>query len=395
MSLAASSPVAEAAYVQKVESGLSPGAAFVLALIAFGFSALAALVLKTQWAQLADLGFSGFFVPDAIGLEKSVHLAWTAGWDRIPDIRTFAGTVLVYFPITLWGDTYAALVNVVMLATSASLFCSMLRRIVPRDRLFLTWFVATALVSTNLYIVSSIYFPNKEIPLILLTAVALWGLTYGKWLVAFAAIVLCYWFRDGYALIMGMVLVVALSRRFTFVSGGVIASLFLALLLLSFPISDLSSVDRSLQRNVEIGSRTIGDRFSAFGDMAAYVLRLVGNAFNLGLRPQMADIEGNVYLLGIGYWHFGIILIGGLIWSARNMLSSDIRRSILALAMIVALLGISYGTFVQPRYMMPLIFPLTLGLSESPLGRYVAIAAGLIFPVVFMLSDMLPPLAGF
>ena len=373
--------------------GLTLVAAFCLSLLVFCASAAVAFLLRTDWAQLAGLGFSGTSVPDALSLEKSVYVAWSNSWDNIPNIRTFLGTVIVYFPITLWGSGYAAFANVIMLAAAATLFYSILQRVVDRDRQTGIWLVAIALVSSNFYVIACIFYPNKEIPLILLSTLALWGLLYGKWPLVVVSIVLCYWFRDGYALIMAMVLVVALSRRFAFVSGGVISGLFLVLLFLAFPIADLSAVDASLQRNVQIGSLIAGDKFSAFGDIAAYLARLIGNAINLGLRPQMADVNGGINLLAIGYWQFGIILLGGLIWSARNVLTDDVSRGTTALVSIVVLLGISYGTFVQPRYMMPLIFPLTLGLSDSPLGRYIVIPAAILFPLLFLVAGVLPPLA--
>ncbi|MBE7734523.1 hypothetical protein [Devosia faecipullorum] len=372
---------------------LSSTAAFLLALVAFGLSAFPALLLKTQWAQMAGLGFSGFTVPDAISLETSVHLAWTIGWQHIPNIRTFLGTVLVYFPVTVWGSVYAVTANVVMLAVAATLFHSILKRVVHEERQTGAWFIALSIVATNVYLIACLFYPNKEIPLILLTTAGLWGLLHGKWLLVMSAIFLSYWFRDGYALILGMVLIVALSRRFAFVSGGVISTFFLLLLFLAFPITDMSAVDASLQRNVQIGSVIAGDKFSALGDIAAYAARLVGNAVNLALRPQMADVRGGWYLLGFGYWQFGAVLLCGLMWSVRNALSNDVSRSMLALITIVVVLGVTYGTFVQPRYMMPLIFPLTLGLSDSLLGRYVGVPAAIFLPIVFAWGGMLPPLA--
>lgn len=371
---------------------LASSAAFVIALVAFSFSALGAIWLGS--GQLAGLGFSGFAVPDAISLEKSVHLAWSVNWEQIPNIRTFLGTVLVYYPVIIFGDLYALFANVLLLSVSAVLFKSVICRLDTLNNPNRTWIVALILVASNVYIIGCLLYPNKEIPLIFLTTVVLIGLMSRRWYLAALAIFLTYWFRDGYALILSIVAIVVFFRRFTFVSGGIISALFLVLLFVAFPIQDFSGIDRSLQRNVAIGAVIAGDKFSALGDVAAYSVRLIGNALNLGLRPQMIDVRGGIYLLGVGYWQFGIILLAGLIWSAQNLLSSGIARGSLALVILTTLLGISYGTFVQPRYMMPLILPLSLGLSESRLGRYMAIPAAVTFPIIFLIIGGLPPLAG-
>ncbi|WEK03794.1 MAG: hypothetical protein P0Y65_16600 [Candidatus Devosia phytovorans] len=373
---------------------LSATASFFIALIVFGLAGLAAFWLTTGSGHLSALGFSGFTVPDAISLERSVHLAWRSNWSHIPNISTFLGTVLVYYPIILFGKAYALVANITLLALSAVLFNATLHRVAGSQYSGRIWLVALTMVSTNFYIISCLPYPNKEIPLIFLTSVNLLALVGGRWYLAGLSIFLSFWFRDGFALILGMVAVVLICRRFAFVSGGMIATLFLIMLLIAFPITELAGVDRTLQRNVEIGAEIAGDKFSALGDIIAYGSRLVGNAVNLGLRPQVVDVQGGLYLLGIGYWQFGIILLAGLIWGVKNIFSSNVAKGCLALTIMVSLLGISYGTFVQPRYMMPMIFLLTLGLSESWIGRFVVVPVAVAMPILFMLMGGLPPLAG-
>lgn len=374
---------------------LSSSAAFILALIAFGLSGGVSLWLGASSPYLLRLGFSGFVVPDAISLEKSVHLAWTSDWSDIPNVRTFMGTVLIYYPTTLFGDAYALAANVTLLALAAVSFnATILRCVGGARRSIAIWLWGVLLVSTNIYIISCLPYPNKEIPLIFLSSVTLFALLRGHWLLAALCIFLCYWFRDGYALILGVVAIVLFCRRITFVSGGIIATLFLVLLLVAFPIQDLSGVDGSLQRNVAIGGAIAGDKFSALGDVLGYGARLVGNAINLGLRPQFFDTQGGIYLLGIGYWQFGVVLLAGLVWSAGRLFSGDNARGGLALAITVTLLGVSYGTFVQPRYMMPLIFILTLGLSDSRLGYYFVIPITVFMPILFFIVGGLPAPVG-
>lgn len=371
---------------------LSFGAAFCLAATMFAASAIVALLLQSQSTTLTALGFSGLTVPDAISLETSVHFAWGASWDQIPNIQTFLGTVLLYFPITFWGAPYAAVVNVTLLALSAALFGSLLQKLQIQDRTG-AWLFGVVFVATNLYVISCLFFPNKEIPVIFLTTLFVWSLLADKWQISLLCALLCYWFRDGYALILGMVLVVALARRFTFASGGVLSLTFLILLFFAFPISDLQTLDNSLQRNVDLGTQIAGDKFSSLGEVAAYAVRLIGNTLNLGLRPQMTDMNGDIYVLGIGYWQFGVVLLGGVLWACRNAATNNMPRSIVALVIAVVLAGLSYGTFVQPRYMMPLVFLLALGMAEDRSIRLLTLFATLILPPIFLWLDLLPPLA--
>lgn len=303
--------------------------------------------------------------------------------------------MLLYYPIMILGDSFALVTNVTLLALAAVSFNeTILRYRGGAGGSAAIWVWGVILVSTNIYIVSCLAYPNKEIPLIFLSSVTILALLRGHWLLAGLCIFLSYWFRDGYALILAMVAVVLVCRRFLFVSGGVIAVLFLGLLLVAFPIQDVAGVHGSLGRNVAIGDVVAGDKFSALGDVFAYGMRFIGNAINLGLRPQFFDLRGDIYVLGIGYWQFGVVLLSGLCWSTRSLFSGDNARGGLAVAIVVTLAGVSYGTFVQPRYMMPLVFILSLGMSDSRLGYYVVLPAAVVVPILFFIFGGLPPLAG-
>ena len=374
-------------------TSLTAGAALAISLIVFSIAGVASAWLGYGTPHLGGYGFSGFTIPDAISLESSVHQAWTSGWAVIPHILTFVGTVLLYYPTTLIGGTYSLFINVLLLSAASVLFRSVIIKIGCSDSVGRTWIIALGIVSTNMYLIICMGYPNKEIPLIFLTTVFIFGIVHEKWHLLFISVFVSYWFRDGYALILCMITLVVLCRRFTFASGGILSVSFFAIVLIAFPIQDMSAVDPALQRNVRIGSIIAGDKFSVLGDVAGYGARLVGNALNLGLRPQIVDVNGGIHLLGLGYWQFGIVLLAGLIWGVCNVLSRDIARGCVALVILTSLLGISYSTFVQPRYMMPLMFLLTLGLSKSRLGRYAVLPASIICPLVFLSLGVLPPLA--
>ena len=102
---------------------------------------------------------------------------------------------------------------------------------------------------------------------------------------------------------------------------------------------------------------------------------------------------GGIHLLAIGYWQFGVVILAGLLWAIKSLVAPHAREGALALLLVVALLGVSYGSFVQPRYMMPLIYWLSLGLSQDHRTRLIALAACTLAPVLFWALDGLPPLA--
>ncbi len=373
-------------------TGLSATAAFFFALLIFSVSALIALSFKLYAPNLILVGFSGTQVPDALSLTNSVHFAWTVDLARIPNIRTFLGTVLVYFPITKFGDDYAAMVNIVMLALASSLFNSTLRKTGLKNVTWM-WFGATALVSSNFYVIFCIFYPNKEIPLVFLTCLFLRSAIFGNWPLAALLTFVCFWFRDGYGLVLAIVLSVLIVRSLANAPAALAVSTLFLLGFVAFPITYLSGVDSALQRNVELGSLISGHRLTAFGDVFAYFARLTGNALNLGIRPQILDVNGNVYLLGLGYWQFGLVLIAGLLASIRLIWSRDLPISILSFAILLCMFGISYGSFVQPRYMMPMIFPLALGFCSDKLARTLALLATTLLPWLFAALNLLPPLA--
>ncbi|MEO9298583.1 hypothetical protein [Devosia alba] len=377
--------------------GLAPPNTTLYALVSLAAGMLCAylgslLQMNADW--LAGLGFSGFFVSDAMSLESSVRLAWQIDWNNWPNLNTFIGVVFLYFPILIFGELGAAIVNIILLFYASLFFAYSVRDIYGKISSFVIFSVSTIAVYSNIYILEVINFPNKEIPLILITNMFVYfAICRRDILVPLALIVISYYFRDGFSIILSIIFAVVLIRLHVGKYAALIAAAVLALLLSTLSIQSLSWISSAFDRNATIGEGLIGERFAALGQIASYIARLVGNAANLGLRPQLEDEIGGIHLLAVGYWQFGIVILAGLLWAMKTIATPHAREGALALLLVVALLGISYGSFVQPRYMMPLIYWLSLGLAQDHRIRLIALAACTLAPIFFWALDGLPPLA--
>lgn len=379
-------------------TGVTAGPNFVAcALASLSAGLLCAYVgslLQMNAESLARLDFSGLFVSDAMSLENSVRLAWRLDWHNWPNLMTFVGAAFLYFPIVVFGAAAAATINILLLLAAALFFLASVNRIFGEDRSRSIFYVALLCVFGNLYIIEVINFPNKEIPLIFLTnAVVYFAICRGNFVIPLLATVISYFFRDGFLFILALMLMLAIFRLYINRPAAVVALVGMTVLFSILPIADIASFSAALDRNAGIGQNLIGERFSALGDTLSYIARIAGNTANLGLRPQFADETGGFYVLALGYWQFGVVLLSGVLWALKTAWAPDARKGALAMLLLVALLGVSYSSYVQPRYMMPLIFWLSLGLSLDIRTRVIAIASCVLAPIAFAALNVLPPLA--
>lgn len=334
-----------------------------LTLLIITSSALFALALQSNWQLIGNLGISGLFVDDAQSLQLTTKVFWADPFAPWPpgQLMPLIGVVLLYWPLGVTGSTYSVIViNILLLWAASELFLSSVNcGSVARARTLSI--IVTILVSSNIYISEVIWFPNKEIPLILLTNLFIYLIVRrSSFIPALFVAITIYLFRDGYGII-AMIVAALLFLKGVF--GSRFANLMLVALVvvLAFAPSDsLSVVDPAVARNARIGEALVGEKFTSLGPLGSYLVKLAGNIFNLGLRPQISDTNSNLFLVGIGYWQFGMLLIAGLagelVRTARKA-----RLSGNAFVLLTSVAAISYGAFVQPRYMMPMIYLLGFG----------------------------------
>jgi hypothetical protein len=368
----------------------------ILSAVTAACCVLVALLLQTQAEALYRLGMSGVFVPDAIGLREVTTDYWTSADERSwAAWRTFLGVVLLYWPGVAFGPIGAALVNFSVLAVSGLLFYRTLEAFnLDRDALVSTTVLVLLFVAGNVYLIEVMMFPNKEIPLIALTNLYIYFLVARK-SVARALVVaaVVFLFRDGYGLILAMSAVFVLFTSYTPKKWTVFLLIGLSLGLAFFPASYLKGVDHSFERNIELGPR-LDLRYADFMDgPAGYYFKMLGNAMNMGMRPQVLDEAGGMFLLHVGYWQFGICILAGLAWALVKVRKGSEIEIKLAAVILIVLLGISYSSFVQPRYLMPLLFWLAMPLVRFTAYRRLAIGACIVGPLFFSALGHLPPRA--
>lgn len=335
----------------------------LLTLLIVTSSALFSLALQSNWQVVGALGISGLFVDDAQSLQLTTRIFWAdplAPWP--PDqLAPLIGVVLLYWPLGVTGSAYSVIaINILLLWASSELFVRSVDGGSVANSRTLSILV-TIVVSTNIYVSEVMGFPNKEIPLIFLTNLFVYLiLRRSSFVPAFFVATVIYLFRDGYGIIAMMI---AALLFFKGVFGSRFANLLLVALVvvLAFAPSDtLTVVDPAVARNARIGEALVGEKFTSFGTTGSYLVKLAGNIFNLGLRPQISDASSSLFLVGVGYWQFGMLLIAGL----AGELLRTVRKARLggnAFVLFASVAAISYGAFVQPRYMMPMIYLLGFG----------------------------------
>ncbi|MES2535056.1 MAG: hypothetical protein V4632_04200 [Pseudomonadota bacterium] len=356
-----------------------------------------ALFFQGQVDWLAELGISGLFVPDAVSLKGTTMVYWlmqedARSWNTF---RTLFGVMLVYWPGMIWGTAGIAATNFLLLMFASAIFVKSIKAFeLNRNAVFLVSVMTLLMVLGNIYLIEVILFPNKEIPLIALTNLFIYFLIVRQKIIgALLTAAAAFFFRDGY----GIVLVI--STIFVYVSwfstrettamllGGF--SLILAFL----PSAYLAQIDHSLERNIALGNVIDQSYEQLISGPIGYYFKILGNALNLALRPQFLDEMGGLYLLHVGFWQLGIVIVAGLAWSTYKIARGSENEKNLASVIWIVLLAISYSSYVQPRYLMPLIFWLAMALASSPKSRWIGVGIGIMGTVLFSAADLLPPRA--
>jgi hypothetical protein len=118
-----------------------------------------------------------------------------------------------------------------------------------------------------------------------------------------------------------------------------------------------------------------------------YFSKLIYNTFSLGLLNSFETEAGRVYLLNIGFWQHGVFIIAGILWAIKEFFGeTNVFEKNISVIIIVALLCLSYGSFIQPRYLMPLSYFLVLGFVRCIGCRRIALLFAIAVPVILYVS---------
>ena len=266
----------------------------------------------------------------------------------------------------------------------------------------------------NPYLVLAMPGPNKEIPLLLLTLLLMDALfrSSRRWLSAFALCIPLYLLRDGYGLIMvvlvGAVWILLYRERLLPIVVFGISGAAAALLL------PLSTLIPAIERNIRIygdvfhGQEAIGSvaatlaltPFDPVGGPILYALRLCYNLVSMAFFPVFLTRAGDFYWIGLAYWIYGLLVLMSLIGCAWRWLCQSRNHSLnLAASLSISIwLMVSLTLFVQPRYLMP-VLPVAFGVLSALPARScrntvgLAIGVSLAVMFIYVAQGKIPPSA--
>lgn len=351
------------------------------------FSSFIIFLIQSNVDQMSNIGLGGLFVPDSISLANSVELYWNVedrSWEKW---RAILGVVIVYYLGGIFGQLGYAVINIFLLSSSFILVVKSVKRNAITSPLNFSMLA----VLSNFYLIEVLLFPNKEIPLIFLTSLYAWLLISKKNIIwVFVSIIFVFLIRDGYAIILfAATIFIYLFENFHGKKILVILSLMTILMSL-VPIAVFQGIDTSLSRNVAVGEIIISKYDDFINGQFGYFFKIIGNTFNLATRPQFVDCSSNFHLLSIGYWQFGILIIAGIVWAIKSLFEDEIDSKRLAVLILIVLIGISYSSFVQPRYLMPMIYFFSNTFVKCKKCAFIAVLLGVVGPVFFSCIDQLP-----
>lgn len=313
-------------------------------------------------------GFGGLFINDTLGMESNIH-GFLEGLDV--DYSSIYGVMILYFPSYYLGNVWNLILNFLLLIIANHFFIKTIDLInikMNNNKIYVIYFI----IISNIYILSCMYYPNKEIPLIAITNAFIYCLISDQKIYKLIfIIVLSYYIRDGYAFILSLTYAFTYIYKILKINSAfyilLIPTILFSFLSLEFiaSLEILGQYDYAIQRNLFISkylNSTISESIiNKVPIYFGYPIKVINHIFGLALRPQYMDLNDRVYLAGIGLWQNGVIILMGVLAWLYLMKSNNNFLKIIGIFIVMGLLSISVGSFTQARYMMPYIFWLTLG----------------------------------
>lgn len=386
---------------------LSSKAERIWATAAFVFFVFSCFVWISHQINFGLASALGLVVPDSVNLTGALQELWIR--NILFDLESGYYAIAVLYGWTwLIHPSLCFGVNAAMMLANIALF----RRVVVVMLGAPAWSVFGLL--GNPYLILVMPGPNKEIPLLLLTLLLMDALfrSSRRWSLAFALCIPLYLLRDGYGLIMlvlvGAVWILLHRERLLPVVVFGISSAAAALLL------PLSTLIPAIERNIRIysdvfhGQEAIGSvaaalaltPFDPVGGLILYVLRIIYNLVSMAFFPVFVTRAGDFYWIGLAYWIYGLLVLMSLIGCAWRwlFLSSNHGLNLAASLSISVWLMVSLALFVQPRYLMP-VLPVAFGVLSALSVRSrtntigLAIGVSLVVMFIYAIQGKIPPSA--
>jgi hypothetical protein len=347
-------------------------------------------LIQNSSRELYAYGISGLFVPDSISLRNTL-LVYAGNNHEIPyeNLITFYLVMFIYYPAAKFGSWLFIILNVAIISLSLIVFSKTIA-FYSKERAFKFKLrvIASLAVGLNPYIISIISYPSKEMLLLLMTNLYIYYAVRTINIYPLYFISLCaYFIRDGYGLILILLSTSIFILKFLNHKRKYLLFISLTFIILaSLDPSYISWIDNAVERNL-----MLVEKYDFYNEYP-FIYKFFGNIFNLGLRPQFLDISGSLYIINIGLWMLGVCIISGLLWSIINIGSGSGSHSktLISFIIIFIVMLISYGSYIQPRYLMPLMMFLSIGLSGYL--KWPSLLLCLLMPIIFFCFDLLPEL---
>jgi len=352
-------------------------------------AAVAGYVLQNNVELLHRLGVSGVFVSDAVSLRDTANVYWGRRAELEVTWMPIIGVMQFYWAGILWGSLAVCALNIFLILSAAYYFFETIKTFVSGNRqLLLIFAFVTLSIVGNIYLIEVMAFPNKEIPLLAITNAYVYYLVVRRSYIAPAILsTIAFVFRDGYGVILIGCLVAfwALRNKPLKTRLGLIG-LMVAIFTL-MPISSFMEISNIVARNVESG--LLAHQYEQVNGQLGYLSRLKYNTLSLGLFSSFLTDRGRLDLLNVGFWQLGVFVIAGILWATKQILTKANELEFgISIVILVVFLCISYGTFVQPRYLMPLSYFLALGFVRCVKCGGIAVSLSVVVPAFLLLRDI-------
>lgn len=307
---------------------------------------------------------SGWLVPDGVTLFNSARVYANYSINEVVYLNRINTGEVVFNSILVGAHIYApALINAILLIVASFLLLKKTRF----NLAFIVFFIP--------YYVVSLPLPSKDIIVLLIFAISLIFFLDERCRFGFAISLFCcfllFFFRDGFALILGATLIVTnfaikfrIKVNFIILSSLIASSIFWVLFKYYLNESFIATRTFALAKTHEHFS------FEFMTSFVGYFVKLIGNSTNLAFRPQMIDVNGGFYILGLAFWISGVTLLATFYFGLIALRSINIRDVKIGMIIILPLILLSIVPFVQPRYLLPLILLMPL-LSFVTVARFV------------------------